>query len=133
MPNALAHLQAASDTISRVRSAADQLHDDLLTLTNDRDYTPEAKQRRMAPLLARKAELQQELMAARDRLNRADRDAVSRARRLEEDGLDIGKFPRGSTVGSTCTPGGPPRRDLRVAGYTAAALAWSAGPSITRS
>ncbi len=85
MPNALAHLQAASDTISRVRAAADQLHTDLLKLTNDRDYTPEAKQRRMAPLLARKAELQQEPMAARDRLNRAERDA---ARQLRDAGVD---------------------------------------------
>ncbi len=75
MPNALAHLQAASDTITRVRDAADQLHDDLLKLSNDRDYTAEAKQRRMAPLLARKADLQQELTAARDRLDRAERGA----------------------------------------------------------
>ncbi len=85
MPNALAHLQAASDTITRVRAAADQLHDDLLRLANDRDYTPEAKQRRMAPLLARKAELRQELGAARDRLDRAERDA---ARQLRDAGVD---------------------------------------------
>src|SRR3954465_12613115 len=85
MPNALAHLQAASDTISRIRSAADQLHTDLLRLTNDPDYTPEAKQRRMAPLLTRKAELQQELVAARDRLARAGRDA---ARQLRDAGVD---------------------------------------------
>ncbi len=65
MPNALAHLQAASDTISRVRAAADQLHTDLQNLANDPDYTEEAKQRRMPPLLARKAELQQELVNAR--------------------------------------------------------------------
>jgi hypothetical protein len=49
MPDALAHLQAASDTITRVRAAADQLHTDLLKLANDRDCTEEAKQRRMAP------------------------------------------------------------------------------------
>jgi hypothetical protein len=67
MANALTHLQAASDTISRVRAAADQLHSDLQRLANDRDYTAEAKQRRMAPLLARKAELQQELVAVRVR------------------------------------------------------------------
>jgi hypothetical protein len=76
----LVHLQAASDTITRVRDAADQLHGDLQKLSNDRDYTPEAKQRRMAPLLARKAELRQELAAARDRLDRAERDAVRQLR-----------------------------------------------------
>jgi hypothetical protein len=76
MANALTHLQAARNTISRVRAAADQLHSDLQRLANDRDYTAEAKHRRMAPLLARKAELQQELVAARDRLNRAECDAA---------------------------------------------------------
>ncbi len=64
MPNALAQLQAASDTIGRIRTA-DQLHHDLLWLANDRAYTAKAKQRRMSPRLARKAELQQELVNAR--------------------------------------------------------------------
>jgi chromosome segregation ATPase len=80
VPNALAHLQSASDTISRVRDAADQLHTDLQRLADDRDYTPEAKQRRRAPLLAHKAELQQELAAARGRLDRAERDAARQLR-----------------------------------------------------
>jgi hypothetical protein len=80
MPNALGRLQAASDTITAVKTATDQLHTDLLQLTNSRDYTAEAKQRRMAPLLERKAELQQELAAARDQLDRAERDAARQLR-----------------------------------------------------
>src|SRR3954447_20372641 len=98
MPNALAPLQSVSDTISRVRAAADQLHDDLLKLANDRDYTPEAKQRRMAPLLARKAELQQELTAARGRIDRAERDA---ARQLRDAGAaDLARQARTSRAAS---------------------------------
>jgi len=101
MVNALAHLQAASDTISRVRAAADQLHDDLQRLANDWDYTPEAKQRRMAPLLQRKAELQQELTAARGRLDRAERDA---ARQLRDAGAaDLAQQTRTSRAARRVT------------------------------
>ena len=101
MPNALAHLQAASDTISHVRAAADQLHDDLLRLTNDPDYTAEAKQRRMAPLLVRKAELQQELVAARGRLDRVERDA---ARQLRDAGAaDLAQQARTSRAAQRVT------------------------------
>jgi hypothetical protein len=45
-------------------------------LINSREYTAEARQCRITPLRARKAELQQELAAARDRLDRAERDAA---------------------------------------------------------